>query len=285
MRAVLIWLGVGSVALAAAIAVVAIFTGGSALAGAERLIASALLVATFAVVTLLCVIAMDRGAARWLMVSGVAAAAIALACWLLVVWSAAVGPGGFNVGTPWLMKPAVTVTLVAAGIAHAGLMLIPSALTERTRVCRTGTLTLGAIFAIGAIAILWAERFEQTEGQFLAVVLVLATFGTIATPALAFADSIRRRNEAGAEPLDLEVEARCPRCGTLDRRRPGPRRCEGCGLKMEIRIEEPRCACGYLRYHLKEGACPECGRKWGQLPISVAPTESPLSGAERDGNR
>jgi hypothetical protein len=261
MRTAIIWLGVGSVALAAAIAVVATFTGGSALAGEERLIASALLVAAFAVVALLCVIAIDRGAARWLMVSGVAAAAGALACWLLIVWSVAVGPGGINAGTPWLIKPAATVTLVAAGIAHAGTMLIPSALTERTRVARTGTLTLGAIFAIGAIAVLWAERFEQAEGQFLGVVLILAILGTIATPALAFADSIRRRSEAGAEPLDLEVEARCPRCGTLDRRRPGIRRCGGCGLKMEIRIEEPRCACGYLLYHLKEGACPECGRK------------------------
>ena len=40
----------------------------------------------------------------------------------------------------------------------------------------------------------------------------------------------------------------------------GPARCAECGLHITISVEEPRCTCGYLLYHLESDQCPECGR-------------------------
>ncbi len=36
--------------------------------------------------------------------------------------------------------------------------------------------------------------------------------------------------------------------------------CKACGLRIEVRAEEPRCRqCGYLLYRLTSDTCPECG--------------------------
>ena len=52
----------------------------------------------------------------------------------------------------------------------------------------------------------------------------------------------------------------CPCCG-LDQTVPlGTSSCSACGLRIHLRIEEPRCPdCDYLLYRLTSGRCPECG--------------------------
>jgi rRNA maturation endonuclease Nob1 len=58
----------------------------------------------------------------------------------------------------------------------------------------------------------------------------------------------------------------CPACR---RRQPvvlGGDRCAGCGLRIEVRVEEPRCRrCGYLLLRLSSDVCPECG-----TPVAAA---------------
>ena len=65
------------------------------------------------------------------------------------------------------------------------------------------------------------------------------------------ADTIEKR---------IEVDLTCPRCGVEQPIRTGSAKCTGCGLRIRIDVEEPRCECGYLLYQLEGDVCPECGR-------------------------
>jgi hypothetical protein len=52
----------------------------------------------------------------------------------------------------------------------------------------------------------------------------------------------------------------CPRCRKKQSLELGGASCTSCGLRIEVRAEEPRCAkCDYLLYKLTSDVCPECG--------------------------
>ena len=67
-----------------------------------------------------------------------------------------------------------------------------------------------------------------------------------------------------------EVQLVCPRCGTSFTLREGRGECSGCRLGVAMRLDEPRCECGYSLLDLKSGNCPECGR-----PIGAAGATAP----------
>jgi predicted Zn-ribbon and HTH transcriptional regulator len=73
-----------------------------------------------------------------------------------------------------------------------------------------------------------------------------------------------------------EVTVICPMCRRRQTLPTGQSTaCGSCGLRMEIKIAEPRCPrCDYLLYHLTSPSCPECG-----CPIAgaQAAAESPAS--------
>ena len=52
----------------------------------------------------------------------------------------------------------------------------------------------------------------------------------------------------------------CPRCKSKQHFPVNGTTCSACHLRVDIRIEEPRCVkCNYLLYMLKSPNCPECG--------------------------
>ncbi len=63
-----------------------------------------------------------------------------------------------------------------------------------------------------------------------------------------------------AQTVDIRIDLTCPRCRRTQQLPPGPSQCGDCGLKIELKIEDPRCTqCGYLLYRLEADNCPECG--------------------------
>lgn len=67
-----------------------------------------------------------------------------------------------------------------------------------------------------------------------------------------------------------ETHLVCPRCGTRFAVRGGRGECSGCRLGLAIRLDEPRCECGYSLLDLRSENCPECGR-----PIGAAGATAP----------
>ena len=74
-----------------------------------------------------------------------------------------------------------------------------------------------------------------------------------------------------------EVTLVCPRCNRKQAISTGTSDCVGCGLRFELRIEEPRCSnCEYLLYGLTSATCPECGTpvRQGNVGASTATGEN-----------
>ena len=88
---------------------------------------------------------------------------------------------------------------------------------------------------------------------------ILAGCGTLALAVLA---TLRRRVDYQSLPSEFQqITVICPACRKKQTIALGGAFCEGCGLRIEVRAEVPRCAtCGYLLYRLTSGVCPECGK-------------------------
>jgi Zn finger protein HypA/HybF involved in hydrogenase expression len=71
---------------------------------------------------------------------------------------------------------------------------------------------------------------------------------------------LNRRPRLDTLPPDIAVTLFCPLCRKKQAIPAGGSACKGCGLRIEVRTEEPTCSqCGYLLYRLTSDNCPECG--------------------------
>lgn len=104
---------------------------------------------------------------------------------------------------------------------------------------------------------------------------ICSMMGLMITHSIARAFS--RKQKADPESLARRVRLRltCPRCANEAEMPTGFSKCASCGGVLEIEVEEPRCLCGYLLFHLVGEKCPECGRdvpadqRWAQ-PVAPA---------------
>lgn len=87
-----------------------------------------------------------------------------------------------------------------------------------------------------------------------------------ATGAVALLILMRLRRVDRVQRLEstaVEVDLTCPRCLAPQRMSTGDGRCNACGLRFRIEVEEPRCRkCDYLLWKLPERRCPECGTEF-----------------------
>ncbi len=184
---------------------------------------------------------------------GLYAVGIAAGLLLACVW----GDAGFDLK---FAKITGIAAVIAGTLAHTCLLLrIPGGLTLAW-VFRLALASAWAVAAFAVVAIIWEPRAEAFYRVFGACGVIDAC-ATLALLILAKIRQVARTQELVTAPPRLEL--RCPRCRAEQQLEAGNTACTSCGLKIRIRIEEPRCAkCDYRLWNLPERRCPECGTEF-----------------------
>jgi predicted Zn-ribbon and HTH transcriptional regulator len=123
----------------------------------------------------------------------------------------------------------------------------------------------------------WIETYIDDEilARGLGVLSILTSCGSVVTPILWKVQAVRRAGSVDSVPLKVKIGLECPRCHEKQTLVTGPARCAACGLRITIEVEEPRCTCGYLLYHLASDRCPECGREVAEADRWAVSTDPP----------
>ncbi len=232
----------------------------------EELLASAALFAAFCLVALLCAIVLEKRRLAGLMWAGIACSAASLALWLAMIW--------FSRRFAWQTEARITrfgftFTTAAVLIGQCGLLSLLRLDQKWARAVRVATFassaSLGAlvVFFVWASDAMWLD--EDVMIRIIGVLAILTLCGTVVTPILWKVQRVRRVMPAESVPSRVQVSLTCPRCGRTQSLAAGRAACATCGLRIEINVEEPRCACGYLLHRLQGDRCPECGR---EIPAS-----------------
>jgi len=189
---------------------------------------------------------------RWL---GIGGDLVACLMWLVEIWDPRGSDLVFVIFCGFLAMGCV--------VAHANMCLDPN-LRPTQRWVRQGTILFAAITAILIVLIIAKDKFRNIPidadllGRFAAAAGIVAGCGTLALLVLA---RMNRKVDAEPESYELsEVRLVCPRCRRKQSLPTGDSTCPSCGLRISIRVEEPRCAnCDYLLRGLTSDRCPECG--------------------------
>ncbi|NNF44773.1 MAG: hypothetical protein HKO59_02580 [Phycisphaerales bacterium] len=254
MRTTFLWSMIASFALAAALGIIAIIFDGLGRTG-ERVIITALIVGAFSLTCLAAAFVLERHRAIAITWVGIVGSVLAAATWLLMVW---IDPS--RRWEEWLVKIAGTLTAASIWAPHLGLLLLLKIDRHSWRLVRTVTLWLATLLTAFIVLIVWGEWFEDWSGKTVGVLSILTACGTVVSPILAFIERLAQREAPAALGRAIAVQLACPRCHAEQTLAVGRRQCVSCGLRIELRVEEPRCACGYLLYQLDGDRCPECGR-------------------------
>ncbi len=155
-----------------------------------------------------------------------------------------------------------------------GLLTLPRLTMTIARATRIITFLSLCIAAAIINAVFW-DLLDFTGDDLIirsaGIASVLAAAGIICTPILYKVQSIRR-DEGELRPIPLRLT--CPRCAREIAVKQGPSKCPHCALRFTIKIEEPRCACGYPLYGLESDKCPECGRHIPESDRWIPPVSS-----------
>jgi hypothetical protein len=194
---------------------------------------------------------------RWI---GVAASAFACAMTINEIWTSGRSPS----------RELMLAIVAGAGavIGHANAVsLVP--LLSKQRWLRL--LTIAAAVATAALVVASVYRRSSSDllERFVAAAGICAACGTIAIAVLGILNRRVERPAADGGLFDLTVI--CPRCNRKQTLQTGDNQCAQCGLRISIRIEEPRCPrCDYLLYGLTSDRCPECGEFIRAAPVPGA---------------
>ena len=219
-----------------------------------KIIMTTLTAALFCLTSLGATIIIERGRWRIAMILTFFLSALGLVIYLLVIW---LEPSW---RWEWMELVGKTMGLVAVwsiALPHMGFLALAQlkhfAIWAR-RGAMLASLLLALTFTFGIIF----EPNDESWFRLLGVFGILTALGTIVVPVLVKVAGIEK--EAGVESTELDIRITCPRCLLEQTVHTGHSRCEGCKLRFEIKIEEPRCPrCDYLLHKLTSPVCPECG--------------------------
>ena len=193
---------------------------------------------------------------RW---AGIMASVIAGGMWLMDIWVGA----GSDLGAVFFCG----LIGFAAVSAHANLSLVgalkPGQIWVRGVTIGAAVLTAGFVELI-IISDLFSGMgvADNLLSRLAAAAGIVTGCGTLALCVL-LPMNRKVAYEAIAPELN-EVTLICPRCRKKQPIRTGDSACSACGLRISIRVDEPRCPqCDYLLYGLTSDRCPECGVVFG----------------------
>lgn len=242
-RLVFLWILIASLAIAAAMGVFALL-GFSSLGNTEvRFLVSCLTIAGASLVTVAVTFVADRR--RVIIVARFGMAVTWLACfvWLGLTW---IDPG-YPKEEPWIRLGGILTTL-SLWAATFGLLRLPTLTSGLFAGIRTITGVIASLLAASIILAIVFDIDADEMTRFIGILVILVIAGSVATPILALIDRSRQELETTGLESRVVVSLSCPRCGKAQPLKTGGAKCTGCGLRIEIRVEEPRCACGFLLY-------------------------------------
>ena len=196
---------------------------------------------------------------RWL---GVAAATVSGTMALVGLW-AQIHSGG---------EIFACVSSVAVFIGYLNLaLLVPLSAAQRW-VRWVSVAALAAASALVDVLVVTHEQIQpELLGRLAGAAGVVAACSSLALLVLA------RINRRIPQPVSSDLrtlEVVCPHCRRRQTIPTGGAACGGCGLRVYVRLEEPRCPhCEYLLYGITSDRCPECGtpiRASGPRPVADA---------------
>lgn len=183
-----------------------------------------------------------------------------LLLWLVYVWLLAEYGSAYRLLSFFSSLAICSVT--TAMVVIAAYILSLETKSQEIQIGKCVVVCLLLICTVVSYTIIWFE--ELTQFDFLTIGLVIGWVTTI-LGLTAISIAMRRENKPRGKlvrtiPKRVKMKMTCPRCEQWLQASSGPARCEDCGLRLIIEIQEPRCPCGYLLYELKGNVCPECGR-------------------------
>lgn len=150
----------------------------------------------------------------------------------------------------------IIIATIAAFIPFANLVLL-APLKPGQRWLGMGTLVFGGLTAALTMCFAFGYAYDDIT-RFTAATAIPTACGSLALIVVARLNA--RTPFAEAKNPDIFIDLTCPRCRRTQPLPLGGASCAACGLKIDVKIEEPRCTqCGYLLYMLEGDACPECG--------------------------
>ena len=261
MRAAFLWSMIVSLSLAALLGIAALLL--PRYGPEEEILGSTGVFASFSLVALMCAVVLERRRLAPLMWAGVASSWSATIAWLVLIWFEGPLPSS---GVERVAQTGGTFTVLACGAALVGLLSLPRFDQRPPSIVRWTTVGVSAALGVQIFCMIWwfdwIERFIDNEilARGMGVLSILTACGSVITPIQWKVQAVRRAGSGDSAPLKVKVGIECPRCHAKQSLVTGPARCTECGLRITIDVEEPRCACGYLLYHLESDRCPECGR-------------------------
>lgn len=279
LRKTFLWSMIVSLCLAALLGIVALMFP-NWVRKDDEILFSTLLFGLYSLLALCCAIVTEKGRLVGWMWIGIAAAAVALPIWLFMVW--------FESNLDWevleqLAKTAGSFTTISVVIAQCGLLILPRLDGPLAGFVRKATILVSITLACTLIFMYW--WFEWIDNYIdddilvrgMGVMGILTACGTVVTPIIWKVQAVHRVESVVSIPSRLRIEVKCPRCHTQQELHAGPSKCEHCGLRITIHVEEPRCVCGYQLYRLESEQCPECGREIPEADRWAAGAEADLS--------
>lgn len=279
LRRAFMWATVASLAAAAFAGIAALLLPQTV--ATEKILASTITVGLYNLLAMMAAITLERQhrllyrAPAYL---GIALAFASILAILSVIWFETIVERIISAET--LAQAVFTMTLVAIAAAHFGLYA-PARLQGGARWARAAAVGGTTFFAIGASVAIWIDTDWDIVGRALGVLAIIAVAGSAITP-IAWKMKASKRPEPSALLHDkLRINATCPRCSLTQELPLGHAKCTRCKLEIDIRIDEPRCRCGYPFLGLKGDTCPECGapipenERWATLDGEAGETSGP----------